>query len=124
MEDYPVFEFLPFETLISQNQDSYYKALSDSDSQGKSTAFIAYMLGVMDASLALLLDTRPQSLSDSDRIDYFIRKSGKSEFGRKDYLDFFKEISPATASRDLKKGVEVGLFSKEGDKKTTVYRVL
>ena len=28
MQDYPVFEFLPFETLISKNQKAYYKALS------------------------------------------------------------------------------------------------
>ena len=40
MEEYPVFEFLPFETLISQKQKEYYKALSDSDKEGKSTKFI------------------------------------------------------------------------------------
>jgi len=29
-------------------------------------------------------------------------------------MNVFKEISTATASRDLKKGVELGLFDKEG----------
>jgi Fic family protein len=124
MEEYPVFEFLPFETLISQNQDSYYKALSDSDSQGKSTAFITYMLGVMDASLMALLDQAPGIMSDVDRINYFISKADKHEFTRKDYMDVFKDISSATASRDLKKGLELGLIAKEGDKRTAVYRVL
>lgn len=37
MEQYPVLEFLPFETLISQNQDDYYKVLSLSDKKSKST---------------------------------------------------------------------------------------
>ena len=28
IQDYPFFEFLPFETLISKNQEEYYKAVS------------------------------------------------------------------------------------------------
>jgi Fic family protein len=40
MEKYPVFEFIPFETLISKNQGNYYKALAKSDTSGKSTKFI------------------------------------------------------------------------------------
>lgn len=31
MNEYPIFEFLPFETLISQTQDEYYRSLSLSD---------------------------------------------------------------------------------------------
>lgn len=34
----------------------------------------------------------------------------------------YQEISTATASRDLKKGVEKGLIEKEGDKKNTIYK--
>jgi Fic family protein len=37
MKEYPVFEFLPFETLISQTQQDYYNALAQSDKAGKST---------------------------------------------------------------------------------------
>jgi Fic family protein len=39
-------------------------------------------------------------------------------------MQVFKEISSATASRDLKKGVEMGLFAKEGDKTKTIYRMI
>jgi hypothetical protein len=39
-------------------------------------------------------------------------------------MNVFKEISSATASRDLKKGVELGLFEKEGDKMKTIYRII
>jgi Fic family protein len=37
MSEYQFFEFLPFETLVSQTQDDYYKSLSLSDKSGKST---------------------------------------------------------------------------------------
>ena len=50
-EKYPVFEFIPFETLISKDQEKYYKALSDSDKLGMSTSFIEYMLEVIDCSI-------------------------------------------------------------------------
>lgn len=45
------------------------------------------------------------------------------KFNRKDYMNVFKDISSATASRDLKRGVELGIFEKEGDKTKTIYRL-
>jgi len=46
---------------------------------------------------------------------------GKKAFSRRDYMNVFKDISTATASRDLKKGVALNLFHKTGDKNKTVY---
>lgn len=120
MEQYPVFEFLPFETLISKYQNDYYTALSLSDKKGESTTFIEFMLKIIDNSLEELLDYKGRILKDIDRIEYFMIY-GAREFTRKDYMNIFKEISPATASRDLKKGVELGFFEKEGDKTKTIY---
>jgi arginine repressor len=37
--------------------------------------------------------------------------------------NFIKNISSATASRDLKKGVELGLFRKSGTQNITVYEI-
>lgn len=121
MQEYAVFEFLPFETLISKNQEAYYRALSLSDKEGQSTAFIEYMLSIIDHSLAELLDNSAKKLTETDRITLFL-ESNKNEFMRKDYLNFFKDISSATASRDLKKAVEDKLLTKEGDKKITTYK--
>ena len=121
MEQYPVFEFLPFETLISKNQIEYYEALSKSDKEGKSTKFIEYMLKIIDQSLSELLENSVKKLSDESRIQLFLEQAD-FEFSRKDYLDFFKEISTATASRDLKNALESGLIEKSGDKKTSIYR--
>lgn len=122
METYPIFEFLPFETLISNDQEKYYKALAESDKSGKSTIFIEYMLNIMDISISELLDFNNRTWSNKDRLEYFISLN-KTEFTRKDYMDIFKDISSATASRDLKKGVELNLFEKSGEKNNTIYNL-
>jgi Fic family protein len=122
LKDYPVFEFLPFETLISVTQDEYYKSLSMSDKLGKSTPFIEYMLGVIEKSLAQLLNYNNRILKDTDRLEYFLDQ-GFKEFSRKDYMSVFKNIASATASRDLKKGIELNLFESSGQLNKTKYIV-
>ena len=122
MEKYPIFEFLPFETLISNDQEKYYKALAESDKSGKSTKFIEYMLNVIDISISELLNFNNRTLNTKDRLEYYVSLN-KTEFTRKDYMDIFKDISSATASRDLNKGAELGLFEKIGEKNKTIYRL-
>jgi len=123
MKEYPVFEFIPFENIIHKTQSNYYHALSQSDKTGNSTPFIEYMLTVIDDSLFKMLDFKSRIWNTEDRLTYF-SELNKTEFSRKDYMNVFKEISSATASRDLKKGVELGLFDKEGDKTKTIYRII
>uniref|UniRef100_UPI00404A2699 Fic family protein n=1 Tax=Gelidibacter sp. TaxID=2018083 RepID=UPI00404A2699 len=122
MRKYPVFEYIPFETLISKDQEKYYRALSESDKSGKSTKFIEYMLNIIDTSISDLLKYNNRTLNEKDRLDYFISLN-KSEFTRKDYMNIFKDISSATASRDLKKGLEIGIFEKIGERNKTKYRL-
>jgi Fic family protein len=121
MEEYPVFEFLPFETMISQTQEEYYQVLAQSDKTGKSTSFIEYMLSVIDKSIDQLLNFNQRILKEADRLEYFIH-NGPREFTRKEYMKVFKSISSATASRDLKKGVDSGLFVKSGTQNKTKYK--
>ena len=122
MNEYPVFEFLPFETLISKTQDQYYKSLALIDNSGKSTYFIEYMLEVIDKSLENLLSYNNRILKDIDRLEYFL-KLGIKEFNRKDYMNIFKDLSSATASRDLKKGMEMNMFESVGILNKTKYIV-
>ncbi len=122
-KSHPIFEFLPFETIIAASQSAYYQALAKSDACGQSTPFIEYMLGVLDQSLGNLLNTTNVVLSETERIEYFIF-IGIKDFSRKDYQRVFKNLSTATASRDLKKGVELELFSTYGERNATRYRVL
>jgi len=120
MSEYPIFEFLPFETLISKTQKEYYKSLAMSDKLGKSTSFIEYMLRVIDQSLESILTYNNRILKDTDRLEHFISLGIKS-FTRKDYMNVFKNLSSATASRDLKKGVELNMFKSIGNKNKTEY---
>jgi Fic family protein len=122
MSEYPIFEFLPFETLISQTQNDYYKSLALSDKSGKSTYFIEYMLDVIDKSLESLLNYNNRILKDLDRLEYFL-KLGVKEFSRKDYMNIFKDLSSATASRDLKKGIVLNMFESFGNLNKTKYIV-
>lgn len=122
MDEYPVFEFLPIEIVISNTQDEYYKSLALSDKSGKSTIFIEYMLDVIDKSLSNLLNYKSRVLKDTDRLEYFLNL-GINEFNRKDYMNVFKDLSSATASRDLKKGIELNMFESVGNLNKTKYIV-
>ena len=121
MKEYPVFEYLPFETLISHTQKEYYEVLAKCDNRGDSTEFIEYMLNIIDGSLNELLSFNNRLVTDIERINYFISMA-KSEFSRKDYMNVFRNLSSATASRDLKKGVDLKLFTRVGEKNKTTYK--
>lgn len=123
MQQYPVFEYLPFETLISKHQQEYYQALSISDKQGESTYFIVFMLGILRNALDELLKERTGPISSIERIGLFLT-SGVRSFTRKDYMAYFKTISSATASRDLQLAVQKKLIKKQGDKNQTCYQVV
>jgi Fic family protein len=118
----PVFEFLPIESLIKSKQIEYYKILGESDNQGNSTGFIEFMLQIISQSLEELLTSQNVNLTSNDRIDIYKEKIGSDSFSRQDYMRHFKDISSATASRDLKVAVDKGILEKTGDKRTTQYR--
>ena len=121
-DSYPVFEYLPIETLIKEQQEKYYEALGKSDNTGESTLFIEYMLEIILRSLEELLGNRNVSLTNIDRINLFKLINKEAYFTRKEYLKNFREISSATASRDLKYAVDNGLIEKTGDKNTAMYK--
>lgn len=121
-EHSPIFEFLPIETLIKLKQQEYYNVLGRSDKEGSSTSFVEFMLEIIKDALEDLLKVQNISLTGNDRILNFKEIIGSNEFSRQDYLRSFKNISQATASRDLKVAVENGIIEKDGDKRTTKYR--
>ena len=121
MQQYPVFEFLPVESLIKENQEKYYKVLSLSDKSGHSTPFIEFMLNIILRALESLLNIQNRTLTTQDRIELYKDIIKNTSFSRKDYLLSFKDISQATASRDLKWAVEHQILTKTGDKRLTKY---
>lgn len=122
MQQYPVFEYLPVESLIKQKQNEYYNKLSESDKKGNSTPFIEFMLGIISESLDGLLQSQSVTLHTEDRIRLFKDKIGKNKFSRKDYMQSFKNISAPTASRDLKWATEQDLLYKFGTLRLTEYQ--
>ena len=122
MQQYPVFEYLPVESLIKKNQQEYYNKLSESDKIGQSTPFIEFMLGIILESLQQVLQSQNINLSIKDRIFLFKEKIESKKFSRKDYLLNFKNISAPTASRDLKWAVENKILNKSGEQRLTEYQ--
>lgn len=122
MQQYPVFQYLPIESLIKQKQNEYYSKLSESDKKGNSTPFIEFMLGIILEALDELLQSQNKILHTEDRIQLFREKIGNNRFSRKDYMQNFKNISAPTASRDLKWAVEQNILMKFGEQRLTEYQ--
>lgn len=120
----PVFEYLPIEALIKERQHDYYNILGKSDNDGNSTSFIEFILDIINVSLDELLRTQNISVTNKDRIQQFKDIMRYKFFYRQDYLRYNKDISPATASRDLRVAVSEGILEKVGDKRLTKYRYL
>jgi len=81
------------------------------------------MLQIINQSLDELLAERVGPITSAQRISIFL-STGIKEFTRKTYLDYFKTISSATASRDLLEAVQEKLVTKTGDKNKTIYLVI
>jgi len=120
---HPVFEFLPVEHLIRERQQEYYSALAAGDDTADCTRFIAFILSQIRRSLHKLdEETRGVTLTAENRLGVARTAFGETTFSRKEYQNLLKSISTATASRDLHRGVEMGLLKRTGDKRTSVYR--
>lgn len=121
MQEHAFFQFIPFENLVARSQKEYYQVLAQCDKAGHSTAFIEYMLQRIKLAITEVLEqANHRQLSQTERLQHFV-SLGRNPFSRKDYLSVFKNISSAAASRDLKQGVALKIFRKEGDKRTTQY---
>lgn len=66
----PIFEWLPVESIIKDNQDEYYKAITLSTSNGESSVFIEFMLGaIYKAMQGLISDTAEHELHITNQIN-------------------------------------------------------
>ena len=55
----PIFAWIPIESIIKDNQEDYYNAITLSTSQGKSNVFIEFMLDVINKAIKdIITDTR------------------------------------------------------------------
>ena len=110
-----LFEYVPVEELIKENQEGYYATLGKSDQSGESTIFIEFMLGLILESLNKYgkhISIKPRDAID--RLEYVKEIFKTVEFSRKDYRLIHQDISQPTASRDLLYGIERGILKKIG----------
>jgi len=118
----PIFEFVPIEKLIKDNQQEYYKALNISDNTGKSTVFIEFMLEVINETLRdTINESKPVNPDYSKRIEFAL-KTLDEWFDRKEYMNVCKGISSATASRDLKQLLNAVVIESIGKGRMTKYK--
>jgi Fic family protein len=118
----PIFEFVPIEKVIRDNQEEYYKVLEISDSSGTSTAFIEFMLNVINKSLRdTIAESTPATSDYTKRVEYALSQLN-GWFDRKEYLNICKGISTATASRDIKQLLQDGLIESSGSGRMMKYR--
>ena len=55
----PIFAWIPIESIIKDNQEEYYNAISASTSEGNSNAFIIFMLKIINQAIKdIVTDTR------------------------------------------------------------------
>lgn len=118
----PVFAYLPIEQEIKKSQEEYYNVLSQCDKEGLSTKFVEYLLGKIKLSLVELVDIQRVNFTDTERLSYFLEQIDIGEFTRKDYLKMFPKISTATATRDLRKGVDEGVLTRKGIDRVAKYQ--
>jgi Fic family protein len=119
----PIFKYVPVESLIEKNQQKYYDSLEKSDKDGDSTPFIEFMLSViMDSISEFDSETKGVTVTFDDRLAKAREHFGPNPFSRKEYMELFKSISSATASRDLKDGAHIKALKVSGERNQTRYK--
>jgi Fic family protein len=121
MDENPIFAYLPVEASIKKNQTGYYRILADSDTQGKSTLFIEFILKIILESLEEVLPVAGSRVVDYRARVEFALSQLEGWFDRKKYLEVCKNISTATASRDLKQMIEEKIVEVSGSGRMTRY---
>ena len=120
---HPAFEFVPLESLIREHQSDYYSVLGSCDRSGNSTAFVDFGVRIVEEALRRFLENLiAEPTTPSHRVEVAAGHFSGRDFSRKDYAALFPSLSTATASRDLRHGVETGRLIKTGDKALTRYR--
>lgn len=125
MNEDPIFKYLSIESLIKKSQNEYYNVLAQCDKEAESNKFIEYSLQLISDVLDEHITTVSGTPMDTDtRLNYAKSKFKSIWFSRKDYIQVHKNISTATASRDLTHGVESMILEKVGYKNKTQYRFI
>ncbi len=85
-----LFRYIPVESLIKENQKSYYKVLELCEKAEESTLFIEFMLKIIDECLIEYVSQFTSVIMTSvERLQYFKEYFKEKVFTRKNYLNFY-----------------------------------
>ena len=106
----PLFAWLPVESIIHDRQEEYYRAINQSNYEGESTAFIAFMLSAIKQALQEVCGKKvtTEELRWS-RIKQFLQEN--EIIANADVREMFA-VSSATANRILAGLTEMGKLEK------------
>ncbi len=121
----PVFAWLPVESIIHDRQDEYYAAINRSNYEGKSTAFIEFLLSAIQEALLEVVQTTSASESMTTdelrwyKIERFLKRN--DTIANADVRQMF-HVSSATANRILSRLTEEGKLQKIRNGKSWAYK--
>jgi len=121
LKEDPIFEHVPVETLVRENQKEYYDILGQCDREGDSTRFIVFSLEQILVALMSFQEQATRAGGPEERLAFARFKLGLKRFSRKDYLQIHNDISTATASRDLEYGGKRNIIKQDGSKNQARY---
>lgn len=120
-----VFQFIPIESLIYQNQAEYYRVLRRSDEMKDCSIFIEFILKMI---LESCKNIKRRYYLSKDDYEQRIKKAKsvfkKRAFSRKEYVEVVETISAPMATKDLRRAVDEGILEAKGDMRNRVYRFL
>lgn len=126
------FAWLPIETLIQKQQLKYYEALNISNSEGKSTFFIIFILKIIKESLEELqknykemTDKTTDKMTDKEleRLKILERYFEKYKYISNNEVQKILKISDSTARRFLNKLIKKEILEAIGENKGRKYKL-
>jgi Fic family protein len=123
LEASPLFGFVAVESVFRERQRAYYDVLGRCDRRGDSAELIELLLEAQrDALEAVVADLAPRRPTPESRLAAAKNHFGGRWFSRADYRALHPAVSTATASRDLRAGVDDGALESRGERRLTEYR--
>ena len=122
----PLFAWLPVESIVHDHQQEYYEAINTSNAQGEGTAFIEFMLSVIEEAL---LSVIPENFEKSmmptsgkeNRWNILEKYLKKEKIIHNSDVQQLLEVSSATANRILVSLVKEGKLERVRDGRYWAY---
>ena len=105
---------MPVESIIRDHQQQYYDALEASGSQGESTAFIEFMLGILLLAIEQTVNTDQVSDQVSDQVKSLLAVMGDQWWSRQQLMDKLGlSHRPTFRENYLNPALEAGLIEMQ-----------